>query len=210
MQNDTVENFEFFPWNENFNTGISIVDEQHQQLVRLLNQLATSLADLSDPIELNEIFAELAAYAELHFKTEDAVWEPCFRDDEWFVKHQQTHDSFLPEVVKLKSAEELKPIEEVLEDILKFLTDWLTHHILDSDKRMAMVIQAVNSGMTLEEAKKHAEDEMNGTMKKLIESILALNEGLSLRNLDLMKEKAEHKRVDATLNAMLDAEQGDF
>ena len=35
---------DIFPWNENFHTGISIVDEQHHKLVDLLNKLASHLA----------------------------------------------------------------------------------------------------------------------------------------------------------------------
>ncbi len=32
-----------FRWNEQFETGIAIIDEQHQTLVRLLNRLASTL-----------------------------------------------------------------------------------------------------------------------------------------------------------------------
>ena len=31
--------FEIFPWNNNLETGIDIIDEQHKRLVQLLNKL---------------------------------------------------------------------------------------------------------------------------------------------------------------------------
>ena len=37
------ESLEIFPWNENFATGISQIDEQHKRLVHLLNMLASGL-----------------------------------------------------------------------------------------------------------------------------------------------------------------------
>ena len=36
MRRDRMEKFEIFPWDYNFETGIQIIDEQHQQLERLL------------------------------------------------------------------------------------------------------------------------------------------------------------------------------
>ena len=43
-----MKSIDVFPWNENFNTGISKIDEQHQKLVQLLNILASHLAFQSD------------------------------------------------------------------------------------------------------------------------------------------------------------------
>ena len=40
---EKFEELEVFPWNENFETGIQEVDEQHKTLVILLNKLANSL-----------------------------------------------------------------------------------------------------------------------------------------------------------------------
>ena len=65
----------FFLGTKTLITAISI-DEQHEQLVHLLNKLAVHLAHQSSVIELNQVFDELTAYADLHFKTEEAIWQP--------------------------------------------------------------------------------------------------------------------------------------
>ena len=64
--NKSLEKLEVFPWNENLDTGIAIIDEQHKQLVLLLNQLAAALTR-DNLLEINDIFAELTQYAEFHF-----------------------------------------------------------------------------------------------------------------------------------------------
>ncbi|NWF36917.1 bacteriohemerythrin [Mariprofundus sp. KV] len=199
MSESMVEFFEVFPWNDNFETGIPEIDDQHKQLVHLLNQLAAHLAHQSDSIELNKVFGELAAYADHHFKTEEGIWRPYFKDDDWFINHEQTHNSFMENVVKLKEEEGTKPLDEVIEDILKFLTHWLAYHILDSDKRMAKAVLAVNSGLSLEQAKMHADHEMSGSMRLLIETVLGMYDSLSSRTLELMKEKTERKRFEKEL-----------
>lgn len=205
MADRSDTHYEFFSWNENFDTGIAEVDAQHKQLVFLLNQLAVSLADLTDPVELNEVFEELAAYADYHFKTEEGVWKPYFQDDAWYETHQKIHESFLPRVLQLQERDKGKPVEEVIEDVLKFLTEWLTHHILDDDKRMALTVHAVDSGVPLAEAKQRSDEEMKGRQKTVIASILASYEDNSAKILKLMKEQAELKRVDETVKAMIEA-----
>ncbi|WP_161957583.1 bacteriohemerythrin [Mariprofundus sp. EBB-1] len=199
MKNDAVEFFEVFPWNANFETGVALIDEQHKQLVHLLNLLAAHLAHQSAPVKLNQVFDELAAYADYHFKAEEAIWQPYFKADSRFISHQHTHDSFITQVLRLKEEEGTKSLDEVIEDVLKFLTHWLAYHILDSDKRMAKTILAVDSGLTLEQAVQQADREMSGSMKLLIDTVMNMYDTLSSRTLDLMKEKAERKRYEKAL-----------
>jgi len=42
-------------------------------------------------------------------------------------------------------------LDEVLGGILGFLTHWLAYHILDTDKRMAKVVLALDAGYPLEQ-----------------------------------------------------------
>ena len=58
---------DIFPWNANFETGIAIIDTQHQKLVGLLNRLVGHIAYQSDTLTLNTVFAQLRDYVEMHF-----------------------------------------------------------------------------------------------------------------------------------------------
>jgi hemerythrin-like metal-binding protein len=190
--------FEVFPWNDNFATGLPLIDEQHEKLIELLNQLASHLVR-DDVIELERVFSELAAYADYHFKEEEKIWRPYFKDDSWFERHLQTHNSFLPKVLELKAEENTKPYKEVVEDIIKFLIHWLAYHILDNDKRMAIVLFSVDEGLSLDQAKKRSEEEMSGSVKVLIDTVLTMYDSLSTRTLDLMREQIERERAEAAL-----------
>ncbi len=102
-----MDHFEIFPWNDNFETGISIVDEQHIELVRILNELAVHVANHSSPIKLDKVFNELTSYADYHFKTEEGLWDVHFKDDEWLTKHELTHHAFLEKISFLKNEEKI-------------------------------------------------------------------------------------------------------
>ena len=205
MYNDAVDYFEIFPWNKNFETGISLIDEQHKQLVHLLNKLAAHLGHCSQPVELNKVFDELAAYADVHFKTEEDIWQHHFKEDSCFAEHQRTHNSFLSKVLELKEEENSKPLDEVIEDILKFLTHWMVSHILDSDMRMAKMLHAIESGLSLKKAKKHADREMSRSTKVLIEIVLSMHENLFSRTMDLIREKNERKQAEKAVRKLSQA-----
>ncbi len=199
MVDKSSDIIEVFPWNKNFETGIAQIDEQHQQLVHLLNELAGFLGNKSDPVALNQLFAELASYADHHFKTEESVWQHYFKDDSWNTEHHKVHENFIENVLALKEEENVKPLEIVVEDILKFLIHWLAFHILDSDMRMSKAVHAIDSGMALEEAKHQAEIAMSGSMKVLVETVLSMYDNLSSRTLELMRERTERKRAEEKL-----------
>lgn len=115
--------FEVFPWQKNFETGIKVIDEQHQKLVILLNQLAVHLID-NDTIKLESVFVELASYADHHFKTEEAIWKPYFKDDSWFEDHLGVHDSFIKKVIELKNKQQGDGYSNGVGDIINFLVHW--------------------------------------------------------------------------------------
>ncbi len=200
MYSSEITFFEIFPWNKNFNTGIDIIDEQHKQLVDILNRLAAHLANLSSSVTLNEIFDELAEYADYHFKTEEKIWSEHLHDDEWFSDHEHTHESFIAKVVALKNEEKIRPLDEVIYEVVSFLSQWLAYHILDSDKRMARAVLAIEEGNSIEEAKIRANEEMSGSMKVLIHTVLSMYDSLSTRTLDLMREKTLRRQAEVALH----------
>ncbi|MBU0721618.1 bacteriohemerythrin [bacterium] len=193
--------FEIFPWNENFETKIDEIDFQHKQLVNILNRLAAHLANLASISALNEIFDELADYADYHFKTEEKIWAKYFKNDAWYASHEKTHDTFIQEVLELKKNKDALPFDDVIHDIVTFLSKWLAYHILDTDKTMAKAVFAIQSGSTVAEAKIRANEEMAGSMRTLIEAVLSMYNTLSVRTLDLMREKALRKQAETALKA---------
>lgn len=190
--------FEVFPWNENFETGIAIIDEQHRELVDLLNQLSNTLVSGDTP-ELERTFDKLAAYAKLHFDTEEEVWTPYFGDDPWLKDHQENHAAFIPSVNELKQEQVNKPLREVVEHIIKFLIRWLAFHIIDNDRRMAVVVRNMESGHSLDEAKDISEEQMEGATRVLIDTVLNMYDGLSSRTLELMRERVERRKAEEQL-----------
>mgnify|MGYP003958826335 FL=1 len=89
MSEINPEEVEVFPWSEQLETHVQTIDEQHRVLVKLLNQLASYLTVETKKIQLETVFNELVDYAQYHFKTEEAIWQPCFEGDNWLQEHKK-------------------------------------------------------------------------------------------------------------------------
>ena len=191
---------DIFPWDDNFNTGLAKIDEQHRKLVQMLNHLASNIAYGANADLLNRIFDEMADYAVYHFNTEEVIWREYLADDPAEIEHRAIHKSFVQEVGHLKTSLISRSLSEVAEEALGFLARWLASHILESDRYLAYIVLARRTGFPVSDAKIRAKEQMGGATRTLIDIILSIYSTLSANTLHLMRELAEHRQSKAELS----------
>ncbi|MBN2895798.1 MAG: bacteriohemerythrin [Campylobacterales bacterium] len=199
MRTETFVDVEVFPWNSNFELGITSIDTQHRKLVAIINKLAYHLVNHAEEIVLDSVLEELIDYANFHFNDEERIWQKVLIEDSALQKHHASHVQFSHEVLNLKSNLQHRAQEEVLKELVNYLTTWLARHILDEDKRMALVLEGVQQGMNLTEAKQHSNEQMGGAAILLINTVLSMYDTLSSRTIDLMREKSKRLKVEEEL-----------
>lgn len=204
-ENILMKSINVFPWNEHFNTGIATIDEQHQKLVQLLNRLASHMAFHSDIQTLDTIFQELADYAVYHFQSEEAIWHEYFQESTLETKHKEEHDNFISTVLTLKAGEDIHSVDSTVSEILAFLVHWLAAHMLEKDKYLALVVLAMQSGLSQEQAKKQADDQLRGGIGLLINMVLSTYSSLAANSIQLMKEAEKREQTEQQLR--ISAEQ---
>ncbi|WP_297448843.1 bacteriohemerythrin [Ferrovum sp.] len=187
---------DIFPWNDNFKTGLTQIDDQHRVLVSLLNKLASHVAFRSETLSLAEVFDALTDYTIYHFKSEEAIWAKAFSEDRSMAEHLAVHEHFIQTLTGLKEARKNTSSDQVTHDVLEFLTRWLASHILEKDRFMAYTVLAMQEGLTLEEAKAQAHQQMNGVTRTLINIIMSLYSVLSSNTLHLMRKLDEHQKME--------------
>ncbi len=118
-------------WKDSYNTGVTLMDQQHRRLVELINQLFSCMKDGGDRMVLSGVVDELVNYTVTHFRSEEDLMRKNNYPD--LEAHQQIHKNFVEKVgayaEKLKSGERLPP-----SDIYNFLKDWLISHIENQDR----------------------------------------------------------------------------
>lgn len=141
-------------WSDSFATKIEIVDLQHKKLFELLNRVSESFQQ-GGPTEamVNEALKELITYADKHFVDEELLMLHSKLDPRHIKVHRMEHKSFMYDAQSmwehLCTEEDLA---EVSEKLVRFITSWLTFHILGIDQTMATQLFAIQHGATPEQA----------------------------------------------------------
>lgn len=137
-----------FVWKDAYFTEIDSVDDQHQRLVELINDLAAAAMDLSQAglARIAPAREALLDYAQVHFADEEQMMATGGISDEHIKVHRAQHHSFIEEVRALDKTYR----EETLLVGLRYLMGWLAHHILGVDHSMARQLRAVKGGASAE------------------------------------------------------------
>ena len=118
-------------WSEKFSVGVRELDQQHQQLIKLLNILISTQGTTNTHSEtVSDTLMAMTRYAQTHFKTEERLMEAYGYPG--LEKQKMQHRDFRKKTVDFSTATTLG-INQVPEALLEYLVDWLTHHILEDD-----------------------------------------------------------------------------
>jgi len=127
-------------WNEKLSVGNRKIDQQHQTLVKLINDLNESFAEGKAKSVLSKILDELAGYTVTHFKDEEDIMAKGNYPD--LEAHKKIHINFVNKVVEtidnVKSGKGM-----VSKDLMVFLKEWLIDHIMGTDQKYAPYIKNV-------------------------------------------------------------------
>lgn len=123
-------------WNENLETGIDNVDEQHKTLVFMVNRLMSELAENKREKAVSETIEFLEAYIILHFNEEENLQRKVKYTH--YEEHKNVHDEFVKNFQTIKSDYENYGINTDLTFRLsEMVADWLLEHISVVDKKLA-------------------------------------------------------------------------
>ena len=119
-------------WNDSYSVGVVEMDNQHKQLVTLLNDLYAAMQSKKSSEIIGRVLNKLISYTEKHFS-----------DEEDFMKRHsypgisgqmKEHEAFTDKVKKFKNDYDAGRTSMSV-SITSFLKDWLVNHISISDKK---------------------------------------------------------------------------
>jgi hemerythrin-like metal-binding protein len=190
----------FMTWNDQFTTGIVIVDQQHRGLVDLVNQAAPTLAAASreNLRAIEPLLDQLIAYATTHFRTEETLMENHNIDPRHLEHHRQSHAAFVRQVNTMGRSL-LGGGVVTGNEMLTFLANWLIFHILGEDQAMARQIKAIASGQTSIRAFESGGAQRDPAQSALTRSLVDLYTLLTEQNRDLLETNTRLQATQAEL-----------
>lgn len=179
-----------FKWSGAFLTVLDTVDDQHCQLVEIINQFGEQFElENIDRSVVDDLYLDLLAYTEYHFKEEEALMRDCRLDERHIAAHQEAHKRFLDEVSLIYSGMSFSDRNRA-HSYLKFLIHWLAYHILGKDKEMSAQISDIKGGA--DPAAAYLKHEASDQSKEpLVEALDGLLEQISKRNRELRELNAQ-------------------
>jgi hemerythrin len=118
-------------WSEKFNVGVRELDQQHQQLIKLLNILISTQGTINTRSEMiSDTLLAMTRYAQVHFKAEERLMEAYGYPG--LEKQKIQHRDFRKKTVAFSTAT-YYGIDHIPEAMLEYLVDWWVHHILEDD-----------------------------------------------------------------------------
>lgn len=138
----------FFEWDPRFSVRIAEIDQQHKQLIGLINRLHESMQPVGDrgarETAIGElsgqaaVIDEMVEYSSYHFSSEEKFMRQYMYPD--YEKHKKKHEDFINKVRTWKS--EFDGGQAVFSSqIMNFLKEWWSGHILTADKKYELFFQ---------------------------------------------------------------------
>jgi len=119
-------------WNDSLSVEITEIDDQHKQLIVILNELHEAMKNRVGQQIVGKKLEEMAKYSKVHFDTEEKYFSLFDYDNS--VDHIAEHEKFV-----VKTDEFKKDLSEgklaLSIDVMNFLMKWITDHIMVSDHK---------------------------------------------------------------------------
>lgn len=132
-----VKTEDAFAFTDKYKTGITLVDDEHRRLFEIIKETndvleAELLHDKYDKIIY--ILEELKEYTVMHFTDEERYMESI--GFEGIEMQYIAHRAFVERLDEINLEDVDDNQKEYLEDLISFLLEWLTNHILKMDKKI--------------------------------------------------------------------------
>lgn len=167
-------------WSSHLATGIEMVDTHHKGIFELIAAFATTFRNEGPERGLVEAaLTLLAEHSRAHFAEEEALMQFCGTDPRHISAHADEHRMFIEDIEQLAAQMDVassERVQEISEQLVRFMTAWLMLHIVSMDQAMASQISAIESGSTAAAAFEtlHSDQHAAASSRLLLHSMLDL------------------------------------
>jgi hemerythrin len=126
-------------WQEEYSVGVKELDDQHKNLLNIINSLLLEKQEKITGDKLSEIISSMVHHAYIHFATEERYLEEVHYPD--FKQHVLEHISFIFRTLELSLKVKEGTMNNQLE-LLNYLKEWYSSHVLGADRLYVPYLRA--------------------------------------------------------------------
>jgi hemerythrin len=139
----------FLVWEPAFSIGVWEIDRQHRSMIGLINQLHEALSGVDPQKKPRAVFNATVDYVRNHFVFEESYMERLGYED--LAIHKQRHKELLDQLGHMLRLFDAGPLG-VSPELVRFLKEWVTCHILQCDRSYAELAARRNERMMVSAA----------------------------------------------------------
>lgn len=126
---------------DDYLVGIEIIDAEHKELFRVIEEVRAVIADVARGDKYDEIvrlLEELRTYTKVHFRDEEEYMESIQYPG--LEAQKVAHELFVARLDDMDLNEIDEHQEETLDELIAFLLEWLVAHIQQMDKKIGKFV----------------------------------------------------------------------
>lgn len=125
-------------WQDNFRTGFSSVDYEHETLIGVINELHDRITDGCPIDDVHFLLGEIHALIEAHFALEEKV----MRDVRYphYRSHKDDHDRLLDDIREIMDGAVDDPDFDHRKALAERVNDWFGNHFGTHDRKLHSLV----------------------------------------------------------------------
>lgn len=127
-------------FDDSLKVHVKELDEQHKQLIAILNQLDKLRQGEEGTESLDEVLADLAAYVDYHFAAEEELFKKYNYPDA--VAHDAEHRHYAEKIKEFSDQYQADKAIGLPDEVFHFLVEWIMHHIKQVDRQYSKFLNA--------------------------------------------------------------------
>ncbi len=129
-----VNEMSYREWRPEYNVSVKAFNEDHRKLFGYLNELQRGVSSGLGVSSMGYILKGLVDYTIEHFKREEVLMKRYHYPNPEYIAHKGEHEKLLEEVGEFYH-DFLEGKSQFSLELLSFLSDWVTNHILNTDMK---------------------------------------------------------------------------
>lgn len=125
---------ELFLWSDDLSVPTQDVDEQHKELIDLINQLYVAINENHGKDTSREILDQLIESMQAHFLFEESLMRLTHYVD--YAAHKEQHEALMEQMRALQGKLD-KETAAITVELLHFHKNWWSQHIRSSDRNFS-------------------------------------------------------------------------
>ena len=126
----------YIVWEDKYNTGYKRIDDQHIELIEIINELYECMSNKDSKNEMlkdafKKALRKTVDYIDYHLHYEEKIMHAIKYNN--IIEHSSYHREFTQKIYNYVKLYENGSLESI-DSLVKYLKEWFLNHILKTDK----------------------------------------------------------------------------